>query len=89
MYRDIADDFGVPTNAYTMAATLPLCEALNESIPSGRFEDTMITLYSRRDPSGNVYALKTLYANSHVLKTVPYFNRRKCPLHLLCGSRDE
>lgn len=82
-------DFGVLTNAYTMAPTLPLCEALNESIPSGRFEDTMIALYSRRDTSGNICGLKTLYANSHVLRTVPYLDNRKCPPHFPCGSRDD
>lgn len=56
-----------------MAATLPFREALTESISSGRFEDTKIILYSRKDSSGNICGPRALYANSHVLKTVPYF----------------
>ena len=57
-----------------MAATTALRKALNKGISSGHFSDTKIVLYSRRDSSGRVYRLKALYANSHVLKTVPYFN---------------
>ncbi|KAF9645620.1 hypothetical protein BDM02DRAFT_3262815 [Thelephora ganbajun] len=60
-----------------MAATLPLRQALTESISSGRLEDTKIILYSRRDSSGTVYRPRALYASSHVLKTVPYFNDRR------------
>ena len=60
-----------------MPATLPLREILNESIPSGRFEDTKVILYSRRDTSGNICGPRALYASSHVLKTVPYFNDRE------------
>ena len=62
-----------------MSATVPLREALNESISSGRFEDTQIILYSRRDVSGDVCGPRALYASSHVLKTVPYFNDRESP----------
>ncbi|KAF9785408.1 hypothetical protein BJ322DRAFT_828220 [Thelephora terrestris] len=57
-----------------MAATTALREALNEGISSGNFVDTKIILYSYRDSSGRVCRPKALYANSHVLKTVPYFN---------------
>ena len=66
-----------------MAATLPLREALNESISSGQLEDTKIILYSRRDHSGTICRPRALYASSHVLKTVPYFNGRKSLLHFL------
>jgi hypothetical protein len=57
-----------------MAATVPLREALNQGISSGDFIDTKIILYSHRDTHGRVCRPKPLYANSHVLKTVPYFN---------------
>ena len=60
-----------------MPATLALREALNESISSGRFEDTKVILYSRRDTSGNICGPRALYASSHALKTVPYFNDRE------------
>ncbi|KAF9785368.1 hypothetical protein BJ322DRAFT_1211231 [Thelephora terrestris] len=56
------------------ACTLPLREALNDSISSGRFIDTKIILYSRRASSGAITRPKALYANSHVLKSVPYFS---------------
>ena len=57
-----------------MAATIPLRKALNQGISSGKFIDTKITLYSYRDISSRVRRPKALYSNSHVLKTVPYFN---------------
>ncbi|KAF9650018.1 hypothetical protein BDM02DRAFT_3128015 [Thelephora ganbajun] len=57
-----------------MAATTALREALNQGISSGNLVDTMIILYSHRDSSGRVCRPKALYANSHILKTVPYFN---------------
>ena len=57
-----------------MVATIPLREALNQGITTGNFIDTKIILYSYRDSSGRVCRPKALYANSHVLKTVPYFN---------------
>jgi len=61
-----------------VAYTLPLREALNESISSGRFEDTKIILYSRRrDNPSVIYKPRVLYASSHVLKTVPYFSDRE------------
>ena len=60
-----------------MAATTALREALNQGISSGDFIDTKIILYSRRDTHGRVYQPKPLYANSRVLKTVPYFNDRE------------
>ena len=65
----------IPTIA-DMAATIPLREALNQGISSGNFIDTKIILYSYRDFAGRVCRPKALYANSHVLKTVPYFNDR-------------
>ena len=57
-------------------ATIPLREALYHGISSGNFIDTKIILYSYRDISGRICRPKALYANSHVLKTVPYFNDR-------------
>ena len=57
-----------------MAATGALREALNQGISSGNLIDTKIISYSHRDPSGRVCRPKVLYASSHVLKTVPYFN---------------
>ncbi|KAF9785366.1 hypothetical protein BJ322DRAFT_827295 [Thelephora terrestris] len=60
------------------SCTLPLQEALNDSISSGLFADTKIILYSRRDgASGTIIKPKTLYANGHVLKSVPYFGNQK------------
>jgi len=60
-----------------MAATPALCWALNEGISSGTLVDTKIILYSRRKSSGIVCQPKALYANSGVLKTVPYFIDRE------------
>jgi len=60
-----------------MVATTALCEALNQGITSGNLIDTKIVLYSHRDSSGRACRPKALYANSRVLKTVPYFNDRK------------
>ena len=57
-----------------MVATIPLREALNQGITTGNFIDTKIILYSYRDSSGRVCRPKALYANSHVLKKIPYFN---------------
>ena len=57
-----------------MAATTALREALNQGISSGSLVDTKIILYSHRDSSGRICRPKALYASSHVLKTVPYFN---------------
>ena len=57
--------------------TLPLQEAFSASISSGKFVDTKIILFTRRDFSGSVCKPRALYASSHVLKTVPYFNDRK------------
>ena len=66
------------TTNYTMpACTPPLREALNYSISSGWFTDTKVILYSRRNASGIISKPKALYANSHVLKSVPYFSDRK------------
>ena len=60
-----------------MAATAFLREALSKGISSGSLVDTKIILYSHRDSSGRVCRPKVLYANSHVLQTVPYFNNRE------------
>ena len=60
-----------------MAATPALRKALNQGISSGNLIDTKIILYSHRGSSGRVYRPKALYANSHVLKTVPYFADRE------------
>ena len=54
--------------------TPALQEALNLSITSGRFADTKIYLFSHRNAEGDICKPKALYANSVVLKTVPYFN---------------
>ena len=83
------------------ACTFPLREALNDSISSGRFVDTKVILYSRRDASGSIIKPKALYANSHVLKSVPYFShceststlsrarRLKDPFEVLSGIYSE
>ena len=63
-----------PKQSPGMAATPALREALNQGISSGSLVDTKITVYSHRDSSGLVCRPKALYANSHVLKTVPYFD---------------
>lgn len=60
-----------------MAATLSFCEALNGGIASGTLVDTKIILFSRRNSSGRVHGPKALYASSHVLKSVPYFDQRE------------
>jgi len=60
-----------------MAATTALREALNQGISSGNLIDTKIILYSHRDSSGRVCRPKGLYTNSHILKSVPYFNDRE------------
>ncbi|KAF9785437.1 hypothetical protein BJ322DRAFT_830823 [Thelephora terrestris] len=57
-----------------MAATTVLREALNKGISSGNLIDTKIILYSHRESSGRVSQPKALYASSHVLKTVSYFD---------------
>lgn len=64
--------------------TLPLRQALNDSISSGKFADTKIILFSRRDTSGTVCKPRALYASSHVLKTVPYFD--DCKLQLFSAE---
>jgi hypothetical protein len=62
-----------------MAATLPLREALNKGIASGTLADTKIIVFSRKSSSGGVCGPKALYASSHALKHVPYFNDREPP----------
>ena len=70
----------------TLRFTPALEWALNDAISSGRFIDTKIILYSRRDGSGRICKPKALYANSHVLKSVPYFNDRELPPYSLDGA---
>ena len=60
--------------------TPALREALNGAISSGRFIDTKIVVFSRRDSSGKVCKPRALYANSRVLRSVPYFRDRELPL---------
>jgi hypothetical protein len=60
-----------------MAATVPFREALNKGIISGTFVDTKIILFSRKDSSNRVYGPKMIYASSHVLRSVPYFEARE------------
>ena len=71
-----------------MTTTIALREALNEGISSGNFIDTKIVLYSRRDSSGRVCRPRALYANSHVLRTIPWFNDRE-PTDTLDTPRTE
>lgn len=66
-----------------MTITTALGVALNDAISPGKFIDTKVILFSRRDGSGRVCEPKALYANSRVLKTVPYFNDREFLLHPL------
>ena len=66
---------------HKMAATPPFLEALNKGIVSGTLVDTKIILFSRRNSCGRVYGPKVLYASSHVLRTVPYFNDRELFTH--------
>ena len=61
--------------------TLALREALNDAISSGRFVDTKIVLFSRRGGFGRACKPMALYANSHVLKSVPYFEDREYSSH--------
>lgn len=56
-----------------MPITAALLEALNQGISSGILIDTQVILYSHRDSAGRVRQPKALYASSHVLKTIPYF----------------
>ena len=65
-----------------METTPAFREALNQGISSGIFIDTKIILYSRRDSHRRVCRPKALYANSHVLKTVPGFEYRECHITL-------
>lgn len=60
-----------------MPPTTALRGALNNGISSGQLADTKIILYSHRDSSGRVCRPRALYANSNVLKTVPYFSSKR------------
>ena len=63
-----------------MTTTTALEEALNDAISSGRFIDTKLVLFSRRDNAGRICKPKALYANSRVLESVPYFKDREFSL---------
>jgi hypothetical protein len=65
-----------------MPATTALREALNKGVSTGNLVDTKFILYSHRDFYGHVCRPKALYANSHVLKTVPHFDDREYPATL-------
>ena len=60
--------------------TPTLQEALNASITSGHFADTKVYLFSHRNAAGDICKPRALYANSIVLKSVPYFNDCISPL---------
>lgn len=79
------------TLSYTivMAIATTLKGALNDAISSGEFIDTQIILFSRRDSSGRICKPKALYANSNVLKSVPYFNDRKPRSRSTCCACDD
>jgi hypothetical protein len=51
-----------------------LLDALNNSITSGTFADTKFYVFSHREASGFVGSPRSLYCNSRVLNTVPYFS---------------
>jgi len=59
-----------------MSLPQALEEALLDSLSTGTFVDVKLYVFSQRTPSGRVRAPRPLYANSHVLQTVPYF--RSC-----------
>ena len=57
-------------------------KALNKGITSGTFVDTKFILFSGYDSSlMRVCKPKALYANSHVLKSIPYFDHREPTAH--------
>jgi len=68
-----------PTPSHIMTTALE--EALNDAISSGRFIDTKIVLFTRRDIAGRIRKPKALYANGHVLESVPYFKDCEFSLH--------
>ena len=74
--------------SYTTTMTAVLEEALNDAISSGRFIDTKIVLFSRKDSAGRICKPRALYANSHVLKSVPYFKDREFSLHPSTAHND-
>jgi len=51
-------------------------EALFDSLSTGTFVDVKFYAFSQRTSSGRIRNPKPLYANSHILQTVPYF--RSC-----------
>ncbi|KAF9649446.1 hypothetical protein BDM02DRAFT_3113878 [Thelephora ganbajun] len=56
-----------------MSLPQALEEALFDSLSTGTFVDVKFYAFSQRTSSGRVRCPKPLYANSHVLQTVPYF----------------
>ena len=51
--------------------------ALSDSVASGVFVDTKFYLFSRRNSSGKVFRPRPLYVNSHILRSVQYFDDRE------------
>jgi hypothetical protein len=64
-------------NHHNMDTPQILLDALNKSITSGKFVDTKIYVFSRREASGRVSSPQSLYCNGHVLNTIPYFSTRE------------
>lgn len=60
-----------------MSLPQALEEALFDSLSTGTFVDVKFYAFSQRTMSGRVRYPKPLYANSHILQTVPYFRSRK------------
>ena len=54
-----------------------LHRALSDSVASGVFIDTKFCLFSCRNSSGKAVRPRPLYANSQILKSVPYFDARE------------
>lgn len=68
---------GFVCSSSTMSLPQALEEALFESLSAGTFADVKFYAFSQRTTSGRVRRPKSLYANSHVLQTVPYFRSRE------------
>jgi hypothetical protein len=60
-----------------MSSPTHVQEALTNSLASGIFIDTKFYVFSKRDASGRVSDPRPLYANSHILESVPHFRTRK------------
>lgn len=60
-----------------MSLPQALEESLFESLSTGTFMNVKFYAFSQRTASGRVRYPKPLYANDHVLQTVPYFRSRE------------